>query len=511
MGCNASADATHATCAAAAASKHRASVSGEDGKTATLNSLVPSGVVRMPSDASTEATESLSLDDMPIAEEPLTPSPLIVHSAQGTKEAVTEPSSPSRFHIQMLSAGCGWQDVPAADNRFILQSLGRGSLRFQMVSGNTDYELDFNDMDNPTRTNRLTSEVCRLRLTIPLGEQIVLSEPLVVQGTPLRQQAAVPQIRSPVSTGSAPGASPRSSAAPQSARGNPSFHPLDVLTRVPHAPVCFSNFVKNEERLCDNYAVCYHSYSHAALLYEVQAAIASVLFGFDAKYATLPKLLIDDFKSFPDVSALLGTFNAEMLADKKDQDPRFSAVAIPAMCSLVATGPECCVPAAFSEDYSCKDMSYRVRLEDLLQSCYISKDEAGPLANKIVALAEQRGLDVSSYGGAACRSGKPGHLLQIFIKRTLLDKLAYASLPYGSVDGERMPLSEYMAGDNDFSQGQVRILAHPKHFLDMTDARLFVTSADGDFLCSRQVFQAELSRLLSIFLAGPLINREHLA
>eukprot|EP00971_Amphidinium_carterae_P091484 1811265-Amphidinium_carterae.1 len=51
-----------------------------------------------------------------------------------------------------------------------------------------------------------------------------------------------------------------------------------------------------EEKLCAEWAVFYHSYSHAALLYEVHAAVASVLFGFKSELAPLPRILMHEFK-----------------------------------------------------------------------------------------------------------------------------------------------------------------------------------------------------------------------
>ena len=48
------------------------------------------------------------------------------------------------------------------------------------------------------------------------------------------------------------------------------------------------------------WAVFYHSYSAAALLYEVQAAIANVLFRFKSRFAVLPRLLYKPFPNFFD-------------------------------------------------------------------------------------------------------------------------------------------------------------------------------------------------------------------
>ena len=53
----------------------------------------------------------------------------------------------------------------------------------------------------------------------------------------------------------------------------------------------------------------------------------------------------------------------------------------------------------------------------------------------IVALSEKHGLDVSQFGGKRCASGRAGHMLQIFVKRNLVDRYLYAALPYGDTQG----------------------------------------------------------------------------
>ena len=86
--------------------------------------------------------------------------------------------------------------------------------------------------------------------------------------------------------------------------------------------------LENEERLAGEYAVFYHSYSYAALLYEVQAAIAAVLFRFRSNFASLPRLLKQPFKETPDAPALLKLFNTKLRSGRQDHDPRFRAVGI---------------------------------------------------------------------------------------------------------------------------------------------------------------------------------------
>merc|ERR1719387_1726425 len=81
----------------------------------------------------------------------------------------------------------------------------------------------------------------------------------------------------------------------QSKRGGTTMDLLKRLQGNEHAEKCFEMFLQNEEKYCGEWAAFYHSYSFAALLYEVNAAVAAVLFRFHSQLATLPRLLVHQF------------------------------------------------------------------------------------------------------------------------------------------------------------------------------------------------------------------------
>merc|ERR1719265_40532 len=83
---------------------------------------------------------------------------------------------------------------------------------------------------------------------------------------------------------------------PQSTRGGMTLDLLKMLEGNPHAVKVFETFMQNEKKLCGEFAVFYHSYSFSALLYELYAAVGSVLFRFRSQYATLPRLLVHQFQ-----------------------------------------------------------------------------------------------------------------------------------------------------------------------------------------------------------------------
>jgi len=283
---------------------------------------------------------------------------------------------------------------------------------------------------------------------------------------------------------------------PQSKRGEAPQYQLNVLQFNEHADMCFKRFARLEEELCGEWAVFYHSYSYAALIYELHAAVGATLFQFRSQDSTLPRLLMYDFEQLSNATSLIDEFSARFANDRMDHHPDYRAVAISAMCSLVALGPEVSTPVMFLAGFSQKDLSFSGVLEKALASCYIPRLKIKQLAADIIKLSEKYGLDVSEYGGQPCESRKNGHLLQICIKRNLLDELAYASKPYGEVDHVRQPFSDWLSSDLPMNFGQARIVAHPKFFMSPSCVRMNVASADPNFHESRPRYQEELIALI---------------
>jgi len=258
--------------------------------------------------------------------------------------------------------------------------------------------------------------------------------------------------------------------------------PMERLKTNAYALGLFESLFKNEEQLCRDYAVFYHSYSWAALLYEVRAAIAAVLFGFPSSVSPLPRLNESDYVDVPNAEVLMRRVKKEWAREKVDHVQQFRLVGISAMCSLVATGPECCLQVAFGEGYSCKNLDFRGFLQSMLQPF---TNTADGLIDKVVAACEMHGLDTSMFGGTARDNTSRGHIVQIFVRRSLVDRLCYPARPYGEIDERRLPFAAYMAGDRSFSFGQARLLARPRYFLRPWAVRMFVISANPVFQAQR--------------------------
>lgn len=259
-----------------------------------------------------------------------------------------------------------------------------------------------------------------------------------------------------------------------------------------HGRKCFDEMLDNEKEFCGEWAVFYHSYSCAAILYEVQAAVGAVLFRFKAEFAGLPRILNHGFKHIPNAKRMLEEF-----PKWKDQDHNaaFKAVGLCGTSSLLADDMEAPATKVFLSGYSVG--SLKGVLEKLLGSCGVPKAKIASLAKDILDLSAKHGLDTSGIpGGKKCKSGRSGHMLQIFLRRELVDRYVYPALPYGVPDKPRdLPLSKYLA-DKSPIQGQVRITLNPDVFLRVHLSRMFTFSADPTYHGNRKEFIKELVALL---------------
>jgi len=401
------------------------------------------------------------------------------------------PAPSAQFQVQVL-LGRKW--VLSDMSHEIVEAMRVGNGKFTVDAHGHTYEIDMT-CDPMLQKNTNTNKTRDIRIIEAPADDPLFDEEAGEVGQKKENNPELPaDVKFQVQIG------------PQSKRGRQDQAPLSCLQGNPHAQEVFRNFANTEARLCGNWAVFYHSYSFSSLIYEVNAAVGAVLFRFRSNYATLPRILVKEFQAIPDAATLMDNFNSRYANDKRDHHPEYRAVGISVMCSLVSKGPEACPPLVFIQGYSCKDMSFRGVLEKLLESCYVPKGKVKKLADDIVALSEVHGLDVSQFGGKPCKSGKAGHLLQIFIKRDLVDKLAYAAKPYGPVDETRMPLSRWVASEDSLNFGQARIVAHPKYFLRANSVRMHVASADPTFHANRKVFQEALTKLLGVVLREPKLR-----
>jgi len=405
--------------------------------------------------------------------------------AKGVPAHPIEEAKETCHRVQVLFDD-GWSDFAEAEGKLICDELAKGNETFELKLRGHKYKFDLSSPDEATQMNVKSGKRRRIRiLDAPHLEDDESTSGASREEVELQKQLG-----------------------PQSKRGDASQKAIaKYLQDDKHAWQCFEFFERNEAKYCGEWAVFYHSFSFAALIYEVHAAVASVLFRFRSQYASLPRILVHEFLSIPDAPTLMHRFETVFAHSKRDHNPAFRKVAISAMCSLAATGPEACTARIFVSGYSCKDVSFRSVLESVLETCYVPKKKIVALATQIIKCSEKHGLDVSQFGGKPCQSGKAGHLLQVFIKRSLVDHLVYAAEPYGPVDQPRMPLSGSVNSGESQIRGQVRIVCNPKHFMQANMVRMFVQSADPTFHKNRVAFQKELCGLIQELAAPELRER----
>eukprot|EP00440_Ansanella_granifera_P011606 gb/GFBE01012604.1/.p1 GENE.gb/GFBE01012604.1/~~gb/GFBE01012604.1/.p1 ORF type:complete len:563 (+),score=138.67 gb/GFBE01012604.1/:1-1689(+) len=277
-----------------------------------------------------------------------------------------------------------------------------------------------------------------------------------------------------------------------------------IVSKDEHGRKCFDEMLKNEDEFCGEWVVFYHSYSSAALLYEVQAAVASVLFRFKAEFASLPRILCKPFHHIPTAHRMLEEFPKWK---DRDHNQAFRLVGLCGTSSLLAPDSEAPAKSVFLAGYSVGPL--KGVLEKLLSSCGVPAGKIQSIAVDIIKLATKSGLDTRGIPkGEKCKSGRSGHMLQIFLRRELCDEYVYPSFPYGVPDKKRMkPLSKSLAEDAPIA-GQIRITFNPDVFLRATTARMFTFSADPTFHKNRPKFQEELKALLEPVLGSVAVRKK---
>lgn len=275
-----------------------------------------------------------------------------------------------------------------------------------------------------------------------------------------------------------------------------------IVSKDKHGTACFDEMLKNEKEFCGEWVVFYHSYSCAAILYEVQAAVGSVLFRFKAEFAGLPRILAHGFKKIPDAATMLAEFPKW---PDQDHNAAFKAVGLCATSSLLAPDSEAPAKSVFLAGYSVGCL--KGVMEKLLGSVGVPEAKVKTLAKDIIALSVKYGLDTQGIpGGKKCKSGRSGHMLQLFLRRELCDKYVYPSFPFGVPDPSRdLPLSKYLAEKAPI-EGQVRVTLNPDVFLRATYARMFTYSADPTYNKQRPTFIKELVELLEPILGDEKVR-----
>ena len=257
-----------------------------------------------------------------------------------------------------------------------------------------------------------------------------------------------------------------------------------------HSVRCISTMMDREKEHCGRFAVFYHCYSLAALIYEVNSCIAEVLYGVP-DCPPMPRLLKGPFRHRPHIKTLLSSFTS---LSGQDHHPNFRAVAISVSCSLTAPQSEAPPIQTFENGYSCGDLSFQDVLTNIFRKMGATEDVSSSLAINCCKIAAKNHYNVQSFelpGSSSRTSERPGHLLQIFVRRDVVDDIAYGSQPYGVFDPSSNPLSAHLAKDVA-PMGQARVFWHPSVFLDPMKSVVYHYAANKEAMLSRRQMRDEM-------------------
>jgi hypothetical protein len=248
--------------------------------------------------------------------------------------------------------------------------------------------------------------------------------------------------------------------------------------------------------------VFYHSYSLAALIYELQSCLAKYVYDIRTP-PPFPRLLAAPFHEKPSLSMLIDEFRS---LHQQDHDPRFRALAISASVSLFGEETEAPPTTSFEMGYSCTDLSFRGLLLAVLSACQLDHDLVDDVADEIVRIGGKYGLQTHPYVSKQTHSAPKvlcGQLLQIFIHRDFVDDICYASLPYGVPVTHSVPLSEKLLLGP--ATGQARVFMHPDIFSDQSRGIIYHYAADREYAeIGRDQMHEEMRTALSPIVGDPV-------
>ncbi|CAJ1461549.1 unnamed protein product [Effrenium voratum] len=266
-----------------------------------------------------------------------------------------------------------------------------------------------------------------------------------------------------------------------------------------YAAVCFERMLQREQELDDKFCVFYHSYNGAALLYEIQAAIARQAFELE-DMAPLPRVLLGHFQGAR-LENLKAAFSGTTLQGQ-DHDPWFRSLAISASPTLYAFGSEAPPLSCFRAGYGCTDLSFQNLTQQLLKEAYdLHEDQALQLVHTIADAGARFGLQVSGYCDrkrCSDTSRLGGQMLQIFVSKDIVEDYVYHCQPYGvPIDTALRPWLARPEPEKPLD-GQVRILFDPEIFLDGR-GKLFHYCAAWEYLGGSEEMKAMLDEQDALF------------
>ncbi len=246
----------------------------------------------------------------------------------------------------------------------------------------------------------------------------------------------------------------------------------------------------------------YHSYAEAHILFDIQTAIYEILnptLEPDANRVIL-RLYEGPFQNLR-----MADIKQELNTRVSNRNIRIRELLISAACSLFPNN-DLDEIRLFPTGYVCGDLDFYRILKQLFvkYKSRINKEENEKEIDELITkILKSKYINPSikpSYLKSKpflhsfhCTEFGDGQMLQIFIKKSILDEITYISQPLGS---------PYSGDETDCaaSTNQVRILAHPQYFMNPDLVRVYRYAANENIYKNRLEFITFLKELLNRYL-----------
>ena len=260
-----------------------------------------------------------------------------------------------------------------------------------------------------------------------------------------------------------------------------------------HLMRCF-NLMLQREHLHSNgeWKVFYHSYADSHILFDIQTAIYELMYDLkpDANRVIL-RLFNEDFKNI-NINNVKRQLNNNSTSNR---NIGIRKLLLSVVCSLFITIYSEKFTDIFIKGYTCYDLDYNKLLYDFFKRCAVDEDKISELIEKIFKNNYIDDTTKNFYLNPKikyrCEKSSNGQLLQIFINKSILDKISYVSMALGkpSKQTDCVNISK-----------QARILLYPTYFQNPNLVKVYRYAANDSTHNKRLEFIAFLKGLLKQYL-----------
>ncbi len=259
-----------------------------------------------------------------------------------------------------------------------------------------------------------------------------------------------------------------------------------------HMINCIKLMLYREQLYGHEWIAFYHSYNYPCLIYDTQTVIAEILYNLPhSRNNFIPRLFRKTYNKFSDISAILSELSR---ADVNDHDKSIRAALLSVTCSILADDmqkSEMSICTYFKNGYSCQDVDYYAILIRLLTSCGATKDQANTLLVQLLDVYKTHKIHEYYVPGRVpyILSAPPsvGNIVQIFVRKDLVDRLVYDSKPYGKpAHMEQGSLASTIDRTGQCDGGQARLLADPHYFMNPAQIKTFHYDSVHSLYLTRQ-------------------------